>query len=513
MCDKDTEILPQAGTLNRENPAVSSDRVKAPVAGAGRTDFGGDQSRIGINEIVDSHSPERIYPFAGKKLARTPPYRESENTSSEALSHIRVMEKPVQLGVKSTVPQDCASGDIKQRQEELAKLGSQIQDLLAFIMPKHNVHGDIKKKVNIMNMTYNRLQKLEQGRATTTGPKQTTSTQTSPRSGQKEATPSIEKNQEEDNKRKDISPPTDNRKVKKAMRRNERPSETHPIEVEIPATPNSEWEKVERRGKRTQQKQEKQKPQERPNQRSQHSLPNALIIQKKGELSYAEILSKVKKDTSLQEVGENVAKIRRTAGGDMILILSKTSQEKTSRFQTAIQGALGTDATVRSRIQETQIEIKDLDEITTDQEIIEALIAETGDQELGTKAIKSLRKAYYGTQSAVVTLPTEAAKKVTKVGKLRIGWAICRVRELLKPMKCYKCWQYGHIARNCNSSVDRSKSCIKCGKDGHKADKCTAEPCCILCSGGNVNEDVKHFAGSSRCPEYKKAYQALIQKR
>lgn len=59
----------------------------------------------------------------------------------------------------------------------------------------------------------------------------------------------------------------------------------------------------------------------------------------------------------------------------MILVLSKSSQEKTSQFQTAIQRSHGTDAAIKNRIQETQIDIKNLDEVTTEQ----ALRTATGD--------------------------------------------------------------------------------------------------------------------------------------
>ena len=41
-------VVPQAGILdNEENSATDSDRVKAPVVGAGSTDFGGSQ-KLGL---------------------------------------------------------------------------------------------------------------------------------------------------------------------------------------------------------------------------------------------------------------------------------------------------------------------------------------------------------------------------------------------------------------------------------------------------------------------------------
>lgn len=62
------------------------------------------------------------------------------------------------------------------------------------------------------------------------------------------------------------------------MRMQENPSDIHIIEVESPITSDFEWEKVERRDKRKQLMRETQQPQGLPNQRSQHRLPNALVI-------------------------------------------------------------------------------------------------------------------------------------------------------------------------------------------------------------------------------------------
>lgn len=50
------------------------------------------------------------------------------------------------------------SDDVTKR--KLAKFGEQIANLLKFVA--HNVHDYIKKKMNTMNLTYNRLFKFEE---------------------------------------------------------------------------------------------------------------------------------------------------------------------------------------------------------------------------------------------------------------------------------------------------------------------------------------------------------------
>ena len=44
--------------------------------------------------------------------------------------------------------------------------------------------------------------------------------------------------------------------------------------------------------------------------------------------AHADVLSKVKKDTTLQDVGLAVAGVRKTLSGDVLLILNKDNQGK-----------------------------------------------------------------------------------------------------------------------------------------------------------------------------------------
>uniref|UniRef100_A0A6V7KLM0 CCHC-type domain-containing protein n=1 Tax=Bracon brevicornis TaxID=1563983 RepID=A0A6V7KLM0_9HYME len=89
----------------------------------------------------------------------------------------------------------------------------------------------------------------------------------------------------------------------------------------------------------------------------------------------------------------------------------------------------------------------------------------------------------------LLKLPLRIAKVLLKKQTIRVGWSNGRVREALKPLKCFKCWDYGHIGSKCTSELDKSKQCMKCCKGGHKAADCSAQqPHCILCQA-NVEND------------------------
>ncbi|CAB0035752.1 unnamed protein product [Trichogramma brassicae] len=87
---------------------------------------------------------------------------------------------------------------------------------------------------------------------------------------------------------------------------------------------------------------------------------------------------------------------------------------------------LGTAATASALLHTSTIEIKDLDECATKEEVTAALDALLGVPVSKRDPVKSLRKAYAGTQVAVVALPDDLAATALKLGHVRIGWVNCR---------------------------------------------------------------------------------------
>lgn len=271
--------------------------------------------------------------------------------------------------------------------------------------------------------------------------------------------------------------------------------------VEDAVPPEKEgWSKVTRKKKNTAKTALGQTTTSRPRK----IRPDAIVIGKVGELSYADILKKVKGDPNLKEIGDNVARIRRTQKGEMLIELNKeTGNNQTSKIQLMVKNALGDQVSVRSLSHQIIIECKDIDEVTCKEEIQEALVQQCNLPTIEDVVVRSLRKAYGGTQIATIGLPAELAQKVLLVGKIKVGWTVCKLRELIRPLKCFKCLEFGHIANNCKNT-DRSDSCRRCGGSGHHAKQCEKEPLCMLCKR-TEGLSCEHISGSSRCPAYRRA--------
>jgi len=197
-----------------------------------------------------------------------------------------------------------------------------------------------------------------------------------------------------------------------------------------------------------------------------------------------------------------VSTITESRSGEIIIKLT-TKDEKRAALEEELRNKLGSRAAVRGLTNFEDIEIQDLDSITTSTEV------ETGiRQGLGTHAddqnikVMSLRQSFRGTQRATVRMKGTDAHKLEKIGRVKIGWVYARVKIKIKATKCYKCLGYGHRRHSC-TGTDRSEACCLCTEKGHMASSCNSPPKCAACQ--DLNEQTDHYPGSGKCTAYRRA--------
>ncbi|CAB0029023.1 unnamed protein product [Trichogramma brassicae] len=138
----------------------------------------------------------------------------------------------------------------------------------------------------------------------------------------------------------------------------------------------------------------RQQPKPRPVQRRAHHRPDVIVIKAKDASKYADILRSLKSDPTLQQkVGSSVNNIRRSAAGALMLQLKK-GVENASDLGEELGKVLGTAATASALLHTSTIEIKDLDECATKEEVTAALDALLGVPVSKRDPVKSLQKAY-----------------------------------------------------------------------------------------------------------------------
>ncbi|XP_037942445.1 uncharacterized protein LOC119677245 [Teleopsis dalmanni] len=208
-------------------------------------------------------------------------------------------------------------------------------------------------------------------------------------------------------------------------------------------------------------------------------------------------ITKIKPDD--EEVA--IRSIRKTKSGAVLLELGKGG--KKNDFYAELKGTMGEVAKVTELKPRAKIEIRDLDSLTTDDEVRAAVrIAlqeptEQMDVKISGANTREQRRAY-------VCISSQAAKTLQKTERIRMGLVRCRIKLLQDVERCYRCFETGHLQYNCKGPDRKGQGlCIRCGESGHKLKECTRPPkCCICASKGCIKVD--HIPGSHKCEASKR---------
>ena len=160
--------------------------------------------------------------------------------------------------------------------------------------------------------------------------------------------------------------------------------------------------------------------------------------------SYAEILKAMKARVNPQNSGVEVLSIRRTRK-KIVLVLKKGGD--VSAFEMALDQAVGQRVEVKSLVSKRSVEVRDLDETIAREEVVAALCIALGKPDLGNQCRPY--KRFGGVQTAMVCLTEADGRSLLGLGKLRMVWVNCRIRDHVEVARCFRCQGYGHVSRGC----------------------------------------------------------------
>jgi len=204
--------------------------------------------------------------------------------------------------------------------------------------------------------------------------------------------------------------------------------------------------------------------------------------------------------------------MRETRDGALLLELPKGAKSAVAAksIAEALGSKLGDSVGRVSQLGvQVEVEVLDLDAVSTAAEVLEALRAAIpGDDDPATAAerdtVRDVRiwPVRSGQQIATAKMSRYAASKITRIP---VGWTMCRVRSrTLPPERCFRCQAFGHNARNCLSE-DRTGACWRCGEIGHHMKDCKArEDCCLACETAGLSK-TNHRPGSGACAARRQA--------
>ncbi|KAK9701257.1 Zinc knuckle [Popillia japonica] len=282
------------------------------------------------------------------------------------------------------------------------------------------------------------------------------------------------------------------------------------------------------------------------------------VVVKSAGNTYADLLKLVKQNVDPREVGVKVKTIRKTMAGDLLLEV-EGNRKKAGELKEAIINKVGAEVKIPNNT--ATIHVLDIDAAITKSQVEDVLgernhykessrgcagqsaprrPARLGDQVneanqgwqsnsdgLGNLLpgdrqdleIKSMRPTRDGNQIATVQVSRANANMLVKLGRVKIDWVSCRIRERITIIRCYKCLEFGHASRVCQG-LDRSNLCLNCNQPGHKAKDCKEAHYCPTCRPGHKAKDCKeahycptcssgdHRADTTKCPKFRQMMSA-----
>ncbi|EFN75969.1 hypothetical protein EAI_09451, partial [Harpegnathos saltator] len=156
-------------------------------------------------------------------------------------------------------------------------------------------------------------------------------------------------------------------------------------------------------------------------------------------------------------------------GGVLLENPSQDGRDKADRLARELQDALHGEAVVSRPTKKPELRIIGLEDSVTPI-LLRAAILKSSGCPPGDLQIGEIRRSSGGLGVAWVRCPLAPAQKMLTAGGIVVGWARASVRVLEdRPLQCYRCLRYGHMAATCQTDFGLVGRCFRCGEAGHMA--------------------------------------------
>lgn len=251
---------------------------------------------------------------------------------------------------------------------------------------------------------------------------------------------------------------------------------------------------------------------------------NVIIIKPKIQQESEVTKKLIKEKVDIKNMAMGITKLKKGSKGTVIMGCETGEEMKT--LKATVQDKLGENFKVTEspqmkpkikiiNVSEEEMRLDDDDLITTikKQNRIDA-INDGFQMRIVKKIVKEkrndnnqLRRREKEEGSIIIEVDEETHELMLKKEKLNVGWRKCPIFNHINVKRCFKCWGYYHIAKNCT----RDETCHKCAGN-HKAIECTAtKKKCVNCMFKirtyNLKISDEHDALSPECPTFKRAIQ------
>lgn len=246
---------------------------------------------------------------------------------------------------------------------------------------------------------------------------------------------------------------------------------------------------------------------------------NIIIVKPKMQQESEETKKLIKEKVDIKNMAMGITKLKKGSKGT-VMIGCETGEEM-EKLKVTVQDKLGEKFKVTESLRmKPKIKIVSIgeDEMKlNDDELIGIIKKQNKIVSKNMRIVKKIvkEKSQIKGQSerrekegiVIIEADDETHEVMLSKGKLNVGWRKCPAFNHINIKRCFKCWGYYHIAKNCT----RKETCHKCAGN-HNVSECTAaKKRCINCmfkiQTYNLKISDEHDALDPECPTFKRAMQ------
>lgn len=159
---------------------------------------------------------------------------------------------------------------------------------------------------------------------------------------------------------------------------------------------------------------------------------------------------------SLEDWGMTHLAMKQTRNGSLLCEFPRAGGHvQADVIARELQEIMGGVAVVARPVKRGEIRVVGLDDSATPQEVARALRVAVERPETDFQ-VGEIRRSAMCLGALWVRCPLESVLRLEKLGWVQVGWLRVRIQLMRdRPLQCFKCLVYGHLAFSCRSNTQR----------------------------------------------------------